>query len=387
MSRLNVILLENEPSSRRGGQELSLIEIAEGLKSQGHEITLFYTTEGDLLSRYRNICKRIIKVEAYSIDRKKFFISAVNFIRDVFKVRKERHSVVYSNQYHDTLFGAAISFMRDIPFVCHLRLSPPGSFCGQWRIGLRGVDRFVAVSNKTKAEWISNGLNGKKIGVVYNGVNTKIFMPSENRIALKAAFGLTEEDRVILFVGRIDKDKGLEMLLKAIGLLQKKWTRLKLFLAGKPHNHATLEIGKKYLESLIQLSKDLDIENTVQFLGHISNPIQLYQASDVLILPSVASEAFGRVLIEAMACGVPAIASRIGGIPEILTDEFEKFIFVPNDKEDMVRVLKSVLDWMQTDPSLGKRCREHVRRNFALNQTVQQIESILIDEANIRLKQ
>ena len=97
------------------------------------------------------------------------------------------------------------------------------------------------------------------------------------------------------------------------------------------------------------------------------------------MLPSVISETFGRVVVEAMACGTPVVASRIGGIPEILTGEFDRHLVPPGDAAALAARLEQFRGWQTRDPGLGRRCREHVERRFDLAQTIDGVEAVFVN--------
>jgi len=94
-------------------------------------------------------------------------------------------------------------------------------------------------------------------------------------------------------------------------------------------------------------------------------------------VPSLWAEPFGRVVIEAMATGRPALASRTGGISEILTGEFERFLMEPGDPEVIALALESLVGWQKRETSLGARCRAHVRDYFSLDRVVDGVERSL----------
>ena len=104
----------------------------------------------------------------------------------------------------------------------------------------------------------------------------------------------------------------------------------------------------------------------------------MYQVSDVTVLPSLWSEPFGRTNIESMACGTPVVASRIGGITEILTGEFQAGLFEPGNEQDLADTLSRIISWREKDPDLGKRCRDHVLSNYTLDKMVDGIEKVLL---------
>ncbi|WP_315786867.1 glycosyltransferase family 4 protein [Fischerella sp. JS2] len=386
---MHLIVLENEPSSCRGGQELSLFEVCRALSERGHKISLIYIQEGNLLEGYQAFCDQILKINRYVFDRRKT-TEVLEFIASLAaasKITASKNSVVLINQYHEAFFGSCLSFFKNTNFVSFLRI-PPFAFNSQKRIGIKGINKFIAVSNHTKFDWVKFGIAADKIDVVYNGTNTEKFKLLdkllENNIAKKKEWNIPEYFRVITYVGRLDKTKGLETLIGAFALLVKSGINAKLLVAGKPLVHLGEDgkespiIGEKYKLSLQQLSKDLGIEKNVDFLGHVADTVSLYQVSDITVLPSQWSEPFGRVIIESMACGTPVVASRIGGIPEVLTGEFQQWLFEPGNQLDLADKLNRIIHWRDRDFHLAYRCREHVLSKFTIDKMIDGIEKVLL---------
>jgi glycosyltransferase involved in cell wall biosynthesis len=247
----------------------------------------------------------------------------------------------------------------------------------QWRTGLQGADRLIAVSQQNQTDWIEANFSAQKITVVYNGVDPERFRPCDRQLA-KQQFGFTSTDKLVTYVGRLDQSKGIETLLRAFALLPMN-TQPHLLIVGKPVLNKPA-----YEASLKQLASILGVANQVTFWGYLANPIAAFQASDVVVVPSVWSEPFGRIIVEAMACGTPVLASRIGGIPEILGGEFTSGLFAPGNAEDLANKLQNRLNWQQTDPTLGQRCRQHVMQQFTLKQTIDGIEQVFIEVTQAR---
>lgn len=383
---MHVIALENEPSSSRGGQELNLFEICRGLSQRGHKVSLLYVREGNLLEQYRNFCESILKVNSYGfdvseiIDNLDFFAS----IPVVWKLPKHEDSLVFCNDYYAVFFARILASLKKIPLVCYLQIPPiafPYGFNIQKRIGLKGVNQFIAVSNQTKLDWVNIGIKEDIIDVVYNGTNAEKFKPTANFSTIRKEWNIPENIRVISYAGRLDKMKGLETLIKAFSLVRKSGNNARLLIAGKPVVHSSPEEGEEYKRSLKQLVTDLGVEKYVDFIGHITNTTSLYQVSDVTVLPSLWSEPFGRSIIESMACGTPVVASRIGGIPENLTGEFENGLFEAGNEQDFSETLNRIMNWRDTDPQLGQRCRQHILDKFTLDKLVDGMEKVLLKVA------
>ena len=369
---MHIIALENEPSSRRGGQELNLLEICRGLSKRGHTITLLYLKEGDLLKHYQEFCSQLVNVKTFMLDRHNINYT-FNFLADIFRVTVTKNSVVYSNRYQDIFFGFVLSLLNNIPQVCYLQLPPPGGFGRPHTMALKRVKKFIAVSNKTKLDWINSGFKDERIDVVYNGADSAVFKPSKDFSLTRKEWNIPEGTRVISYVGRLDKEKGLETLLKAFAAIVKSGANAKLLIAGKPVSE-----GEEYKKSLEKLVTDLGIEKYVSFLGHVDNTTSVYQVSDITVLPSLWSEPFGRTVVESMTCGTPVVASRTGGIPEILTKEFQSGLFEAGDERNLADTLNRIINWRDKDRQLGERCREYVLSKFTLDKLVEGIEQVLL---------
>jgi glycosyltransferase involved in cell wall biosynthesis len=135
--------------------------------------------------------------------------------------------------------------------------------------------------------------------------------------------------------------------------------------------------GDDYRKSLEQLATELGIESYINFLGHITNTTSLFQVSDVTVLPSLWSEPFPRSIIESMACGTPVVASRIGGIPESLTGEFQNGLSEPGNEQGLSETLNQIMNWRDKDPLLGERCREYAVSKFSIDTMVDGVENVL----------
>lgn len=186
--------------------------------------------------------------------------------------------------------------------------------------------------------------------------------------------------RVISYIGRLDEQKGLLNLLRAFYIvIQQAQQPVQLLLAGKsvlPQSGSKKTNYKKQLQAMMV---DLNLHESVQFLGHLTDPISLYQISDLTVLPSLYPEPFGRSIIESMACGVPVVASNLGGIPEILTGEFSKGLFASGSPDDLADKILAWLNWRSQDLDLGLRCRQHVATHFPLSKTLNSIEEKLFE--------
>ena len=349
-----------------------------------HYLSLIYFQAGDLLEQYQTFCRKLLKVENLDIDKKNLIYSTFNFLGSVLKAIKQleitdkKNTVVYVDDYIHCLFAAILAWQQNLPSVFHLHLTILTKFPRKYLFAMKLMKQFIAVSHKTKLDWVSSGIKDAKISVAYNGINPNFFQPTQDLLVLRKKFNLSVDQKVISYIGRIDPPKGIETLIKACGLLSQNRNNIKLLIAGRPVNHSSRQAGEKYQQSLQDLAVNLGIENQVEFIGHVSDTESVYQVSDLTVIPSLYTEAFGLTVIESLSCGVPVLGSKIGGIPEILTGEFAKGLFTPGNAQELSEKLPEFLDWREKNPQLGARCRHHVVANFSLEKTVEGVEKVLL---------
>jgi D-inositol-3-phosphate glycosyltransferase len=180
---------------------------------------------------------------------------------------------------------------------------------------MAGSDRVVAATEIDRTQIVRHYGDLAPIEVIPGGVDLEAFRPHGRALA-RAELGLGSNEPVLLFVGRIQRLKGLEILIRAAALLQQEAPRL-LIVGGQPSTgHEAREIGR-----LRGLASKLGIAERVTFGGAVAHerlPLY-YSAADMTVMPS-SYESFGLVAVESLACGTPVVATRVGGLTAIVKD-------------------------------------------------------------------
>ena len=125
------------------------------------------------------------------------------------------------------------------------------------------------------------------------------------------------------------------------------------------------------------MARGMGLDDSVLWLGRRSDIPQLCEAADVLAMPSDWPELFGRALIEAMACGTPAVGANVGGIPEVLSGEFRRWVCPTRNAQAFADAFIDIHDALRADPDLSRRCREWVIQKFYVNAAVIGVEASL----------
>jgi len=356
------ILVTAHRISVLGGAEMSVLQLTRTLAHRGHQIDLFYDIGGDLESEYRTYCRSVTRAHL-TVRRPGLTGNLVRAAPSLWAGRRRRPEVVFVQRFDDLPFGVLTGQLARAPVVCHLRAF------NDYRISTRlarHVSQFIAVSEATKLKFVEAGLDPERIDVVHNGIDPRDypFGGMEERTKARLALGLPPEEFIVLYYGRFDRTKGIEVLLDAWRQLEPPADGARLVLMGQAANDA-------YTRRLQQLASD-----SCQWLPTSRDVLTPLHAADVVVLPSF-NEDFGRVTIEAMATGRPIVGTRAGGVPEVLSGPFEKFLFEPGDATGLSRLLRELVDWRSQDPGLAECCRSHVQRHFNLQSTADGVERVL----------
>ncbi|RMF92375.1 MAG: glycosyltransferase [Candidatus Schekmanbacteria bacterium] len=253
------------------------------------------------------------------------------------------------------------------------------------------ADSFVAVTERAAEALELEGADKSKISVIPMGIDTKFFAPSqEMRIKKRKELSLSEEDVLVLFVGRFVYEKGIYDILYAAKLLFNKYPHLK-------ENLKFLMIGRgPAKDKVINLIKKLSLEEnfTIEPHSSYSSMREYYSCADIFTLPSIPKEnwkeQFGMAIVEAMSSGLPVISTYSGSIPEVVGDS--GILIQPNDPQSLAEKIKELFDNEELRAKLSKLGRERAVKNFDISITSKQFdelfESLLIKSGkNYRSKE
>jgi len=244
-----------------------------------------------------------------------------------------------------------------------------------WRFPLRYIvnkqcDAFRVPSLIAKWKLLREGVKNEKIHYIPACVNTKRFNPHLNK-DLKKKLGI-EDKIVVLYVGRLVPEKGVDYLIKAFSKVLQENSQAILVIVGEGPL-------KNELNNLVD---KLRIKDHVIFLKAVSyNKIhEIHAISDITVLPSIPTknwmEQFGYVLIEAMACGKPIVASRCGAIPEIVIDNETGFLVEPGNINELAEKISLLVSDEKLREKMGYKGRIRVEEKFSYEVIIPKIKKL-----------
>jgi len=212
-----------------------------------------------------------------------------------------------------------------------------------------------------------------RIGVIYNGVDTQRFAPDwTSRVSMRRELGFPDTSFVIGSVGRMVPIKDYATLLKSAGTLAENGRDVRVLLVG-----AGPELDKLRAQAAGPLA------GRVCFAGDSDRVPELLNAMDVFVLSSL-KEGMSNTLLEAMACGLPTLATNVGGNPEIIEDKVSGCLFAPGDTEWLAAKLKALAEDQNLGRSLGSAARRRATAAFSLDRMMKNYRNLYVDLASRR---
>jgi glycosyltransferase involved in cell wall biosynthesis len=216
------------------------------------------------------------------------------------------------------------------------------------------------------------------VHVVPNAIDPELFRPRE-RAPLRRKHGLPG-GRLLVTAGRIDREKGFDVAVQALAAIGARYPDVHLLVIGEGHREQPLR----------ELAEELGVADRVTFSG--AKPpdqvAELLAASDIFLFPTLRHEAGPIVLLEGMACGLPTIASRLGGVTEVVAPsgrDSAGILVPPDDAGQLASALRSLLDDEELALALGRRARERILEEYTLERLLErtlQVYRLAIERAD-----
>jgi N-acetyl-alpha-D-glucosaminyl L-malate synthase BshA len=307
-----------------GGTEIATYNIAKNLANRGHEVHVITSLDKGMPKEYVEDGFYVHRI----LFRKIVFLGILSFWLKIFWRLKEVDPDIIHVQSIAIGIPAFLSKnILKIPYIVYGRGS---DVYLHWsfkksisKLVIRNANAVIALTEDMKTE-ILKSLD-IEISVIPNGIDLDKFKNLSKKY-FREKWELKEDEKIIAFVGTLRPVKGLKYLIQAMAIMIKKDASIKLILVGDGGE-------RKYLKTLVE---ELKIENNIKFIGKVANENvpQYMVASDVFVLPSL-SEGFPIVSLEAMACELPIVASKVGGLPDIVKNGVNGFLVEPKNPEQI----------------------------------------------------
>ena len=289
-------------------------------------------------------------------------------------LRNEKIDVLCSHGYKANIIGVLAHWIAQLPNVAFVR-----GWTGETarvrlyesldRLFLPFADRIVCVSEAQAAKIRGDWRFGSRVVVVRNASLFDDPIPLlENRSIAKQALGYSGNARIVGAAGRLSVEKGHSYLIEAAALLCREFPALKVVILGEGRERNALES---------KITK-LGLNDSVELRGFQTEMHQWLAALDVLILPSL-TEGLPNILLEGLAVGTPVVATRVGGVPELVKDQETGLLVAPADSIAIAAAVRSILDDDHLAAKLAQNGYNWVRREFSPARQCKQLLDLYSD--------
>jgi len=356
-------ILQILPELNVGGVETGVVDLARYLTKSGHK-AIVISHGGDLVKELESYGVRHITLPVH----KKNPLFILKMIPELVRIIKtEEIDLVHARSRVPAWIAYFACRKTRIPFIttCH------GYYTKHFFSKIMGWARsVVCISNAVARHMIEDfGVPYERIRLVHRGVDLERFefVPPENK---------PQSFRVGL-IGRISRIKGIEYFLEAIAKARLEIPEIKALIVGE---------GKSdYKEEILILTERLGLKDCVEFLGKRKDIKDILLKLNLLVLPTITQEGFGRVIIEAGASGVPVIASKVGGVVDIIEDRIDGILIPPKDSDAMAKGISEILKDIELQKKLAKNLRQKIERSFNLEKMVKETISVYEEAVNKRI--
>lgn len=206
-------------------------------------------------------------------------------------------------------------------------------------------DIIIALSKEIKSQLLNFGFPLQRTKSLPNGVNIRSFHP----------VNIQNERHNIVFVGRLVIEKGVPLLIQAIAKLKDDFPDIELNIIGDGYGR----------DDLLKMTKEFGVEDCVRFLGRKNNVYEHLTQADIYVQPSL-NEGLPNSLLEAMACGLPVVVTRVGGMPDVVSNSVEGFVVEPSDVNSLAEAIRKLLHNPELRKRMGTAGRDKIQKYYSL---------------------
>lgn len=283
------------------------------------------------------------------------------FVKLVRIFRRRRPAVVHTHDERAMFYAAPAAWLARVPLLVNTRHGKSfGATSRQIEIGrhlARLVDQYVCVSDDVKAHCVSEGIAPGRLRTIKNGIDSERF-----------AFTGPQENGPVVVVARLSPEKDIANLIRATAIAATQVAGLRVEVAG----------AGPCFEDLKQLAADVGVDGCVAFLGETSDVRAVLGRAKLFVLPS-RSEGLPLTVLEAMACGLPAVVTRVGGLPEVVDDQISGLLVPPADPARLAEAIVRIWNDPMGRERMGRAGRRRAEEFFDIRRMVAEYEELYVD--------
>lgn len=315
-------LLQIVHTTGYGGLERQVLSLSLGLRDAGHQVC-FALQPDSWLSKQADQ-----HGFGWEPVRYRGLFDPISHLRIRRLIRQNQIDVVHGHSRRSATYSATAGRIAHCGSVATVHSLET------WK-GFARNQKMIAVSEAVRSFLQSKGVPGEQIERIYNGVDANQRTIDTERVLIRSRLGLGEDQIAVAMVGRMVEHKGHDLLIRALSKLGPKGMNFRLFLIGHPSG--------PWVRELWQLAELLGVQDRIVMPGYHDDVTSILRGMDIFVQPS-RSEALSLSLLEAMSVGLPVIAARTGGMPEVVQHGDNGLLFAAGSASDLSAQLECLRD-------------------------------------------
>jgi len=294
------------------------------------------------------------------------------------ELQARRPLVMHSYNFYANVFSIPAARLAGVPCVIAsirdmgVYLTPMQLRVQRWVCGL--ADRIVVNADAVRDWLVEDGYEARKIHVIRNGARMTLFETASGESPIRTELGIPAVAKVVMMVSRLNPQKGIEHLLESVPAILARVPDAWFVIVGDVVMGSSAE-EEAYACLLASRARELGVAGRVVFTGLRRDIPNLLAAADLSVLPSL-SEGLPNSVIEAMAAGLPVVATKVGGIPELIQQGRNGLLVAPGNKSALVESITALLSNPFLSRRLGEAARIRIKTGFSFEKMFQETVSL-----------
>ncbi len=365
-----VVLHARVVTGTGGGPDKTILNSPRFLRDLGYDAVCAYLHPADD-SGFEELKQRADQLDAELISIPDRGLTDLSVVSRMLKICRERNvSIWHGHDYKSDALGLLLRRFHPMKLVSTVhgwgvRSGRTPLYHAIDRFSLKSYDRVICVSDKLLAECLAAGVPVGKCCEIDNAIDLASYGSLSPKLAAKVQLGVDLENPLVVAVGRLSKEKAFDVLIQAFADLLETGLDATLLIAGDGPERDVLQ----------QQIQELGREESIRLAGHVSDPRRVYAAADVFALSSV-SEGLPNSLLEAMACGVPVVATVVGAVPSVVRDEINGLLVLPGESVPLTLALVRLLSNEALRAQLASAGRRTIEQQFSFPRRMQKIAAV-----------
>jgi len=333
----------------RGGQRQAFFLVRE-LKRKGLPIFFVVQPESPLYHKAKEADLAIIPLKM----RNEFDVKAILSLARI--MRRKHCLLAHFHDAHSVALGSAAASLAKVPVrIISRRVDFPlkRNFFSRHKYG-KDIDAVIAISKGVKKVLIRGGISSDSIEVIPSGIDFSPFEEVSSRDYLRREFSFAPDDYLVGIVAHLADHKGHKYLIQATKVLKKHTDKIKVIVVGE--GSLKMELNRQV--------RELKVEDIVYFLGFREDIPQILHSLDLFVLSSYL-EGLGSSILDAMICRLPVVATKTGGIPEIVIHGETGFLVPPRSPSSLAKAILKLYENRELASRLGQRGYEIAHKKFS----------------------